>query len=264
MKFRSPIDITRSVIFALVLREMRTRFGQRRMGAFWMIAEPLLHLIMFTVLMGILRNRADFHDIPYPVFLLVAVAPFILFRGICLLVMEGVNANRALFAYKQIMPLDTFIARALMQFCITSSVYILVTAGFAWYGFDMRISQPLEWMLTLAAGIAFSFGLGVILAIVTNAAPDVRNIIRMLFLPLYFISGVVYPPSHMSPAIIPYLTWNPYLHIIELLRTFVFPHYEPIPQTSPAYVFACTLAALFIGLGLYRVRKLKLLAITGV
>ena len=126
---RSPFQITRAVIFALLLREMRTRFGQRRMGAFWMLAEPIIQLIVMTVLMGAIRGRGPVQGIPFPVFLLTGIAPFVMYRGIATLIMEGLSANRGLFAYKQLTPMDTFVARTIMQCCLASISYMFVMAA---------------------------------------------------------------------------------------------------------------------------------------
>lgn len=263
VQFRSPLQINRAVVFALVLREMRTRFSQRRMGAFWMVAEPVVHLFMFTVIMGTLRGHGPVQGLPYPVFLLSGIGPFILYRTVAQLIMEGVSANRGLFAYKQITPLDTFIARTLMQVCISSIAYLCIMAIFAWYGYDMSVAYPLEWMAMLSLGLAFSFGFGTLLAITVDVFPDSKSFIRLLFTPLYLLSGVVFPINALPDQWLPYILWNPFLHIIDLIRADVFPYHQIAEGVSTAYVCGATLVTLSAAMGLYRIRRVKLLAIKG-
>lgn len=38
---RSSLAITKAVLFALILREMRSRFGMKRFGVFWVFLNPL-------------------------------------------------------------------------------------------------------------------------------------------------------------------------------------------------------------------------------
>lgn len=261
---RSPFQITRAVIFALLLREMRTRFGQRRMGAFWMLAEPVIQLIVMSVVMGIVRGRGPIQGIPFPVYLLTGIATFVMFRGIAMLIMEGLSANRGLFAYKQVTPMDTFVARTVMQCSLASISYVLVMAVFAWYGFDMSIHRPLEWLGLLLIGVLLAFGMGLVLAVVADALPEIRTFVRFFFLVLYFSSGAMVPVTSFPPYVLPYLEWNPFLHLTELIRQAVFPFYRVLDITSFPYVAACAGVLLFGGLGLFRVRKLKMLAIKGI
>ena len=46
MQKRRPFKILRSVLFALVIREVRGKFGANRLGAFWFVFEPLAHIIV--------------------------------------------------------------------------------------------------------------------------------------------------------------------------------------------------------------------------
>jgi hypothetical protein len=37
---RSPLAVQRAVLFALIVRELRTRFGRYRLGYLWVVLEP--------------------------------------------------------------------------------------------------------------------------------------------------------------------------------------------------------------------------------
>jgi len=259
LKPRSPLQIKKSVIFALVLREARSRFGDRRMGATWTLIEPICHLLILSVLFGLLRGRTV-AGIDFPVFVLVGLAPFLLFRNTALRLMNSPKENRALFSYKQIKPLDTYIARVLVEFSISATVYAILVFGFAWFGFDMAIKSPIEWMLTVLLGVIFSFGLGMLLSLIAHAMPSSTLFIRMMFFPLYFMSGVLIPASYLPHAMLPLLLLNPFLHLMELIRAEIFPHYVPVDGISVIYVIAFTLVLLFVSLGTYRVRRLHLIS----
>ncbi|QXH74844.1 ABC transporter permease [Pseudomonas atacamensis] len=256
---RTSLKINKSVIFALALREARSRFGDRRMGASWTLIEPICHLLIISSLVTVLRGRT-IAGIDFEVFVLVGLAPFLLFRNTILRLMNSPKENRSLFAYKQIKPLDTYIARVLVEFSISASVYAILVFGFAWCGFDMSIKSPIAWMLIILLGVLFSFGLGILLSLIAHAMPGSRLFIRMMFFPLYFISGVLIPVSYLPHAMLPLLLLNPFLHLLELIRAQIFPHYVLIDGVSLNYLIAFTLVLLFVSLGTYRVRRLHLIS----
>ena len=259
MKPRSPLQIKKSVIFALVLREARARIGASRLGAVWMLLEPICHLLIFSLLFSLIRGKSV-AGIDFPVFVLVGMAPFLLFRNTALRLMDSPKENRSLFAYKQIKPLDTYIARALVEFSISATVYAILVFGFAWYGFDMSVKAPIQWVLTILLGLLFAFGLGVLLSLIAHAIPGSKLFIRMMFFPLYFISGVLIPAAYLPHAMLPLLLLNPFLHLLELIRAEIFPFYMPVDGVSLHYVIAFSLVLLFVSLGTYRVRRLHLIS----
>ena len=229
-----------------------------------MLAEPVVQLIVMTVVMGLIRGRHPTQGIPFPVFLLTGIAPFVMFRGIATLIMEGLAANRGLFAYKQLMPLDTFVARTIMQCSLSSISYALVMVAFAWWGFDMTIHRPLEWLGLLIIGVALAFGLGMVLAVLVDALPEIKTFVRFFFLVLYFSSGAIFPVTRFPAYALPYLQWNPFLHATELIRHSVFPFYKTLDLVSFPYFVGCAGAFLCVGLGLFRIRSRRMLAIKGI
>lgn len=229
------------------------------MGAVWLLLEPICHLLLFTLLFSQLRGRSV-SGVEYPVFILVGMAPFLLYRNTALRLMDSLRENRSLFGYKQIKPLDTYVARVIVETCIAVTVYAILVFGFAWFGFDMSIHSPLQWAATLLLGLLFALGLGMLLALITHALPSLKIVIRMAFFPLYFISGVLIPAAYLPQAMMPILLLNPFLHILELIRAEVLPHYSPVDGVSVSYVLTFAIILLFLSLGAYRARRMHLIS----
>lgn len=258
---RSSIAITFAVVFALVLREMQTRFGARRMGAFWMLFEPIAHIAFMMFVVTVIRGR-HVPGMEYPVYLLTGIVPFFLMRNIALKMMEAVNANKSLFVYPNIKPFDTFIARTIVEFALSACVYVLLLIIMGtWFDFDVTTHKPLQWLAALFTGIAFSFGLGLILCVVGEALPNSKTFMRLAFMLLYVLSGVILPLWRLPPQILPWLLWNPYAHIIDNLRSSFFEHYPQTHGINFHYPIAASLVVLFLGMALYRLRQRELLAI---
>lgn len=261
MEKRTPFRITQAVIFALVLREAKGRFSVNRLGAFWVIFEPLIHVLAVMFILTIVRGR-HLPGMEFPVFLISGVVPFLLFKNIALRGMEAVNANRGLFSYRQIKPFDAIIARAIVEFSLMISVYGIVLFGLGfWGGFDVAIHEPLHWIGIFLIGLGFSIGLALIFCVIAEAMPESRTFIRLLFMPMYIISGVIMPIWVFPPKLLNWVTWNPFLHIIDLLREAQFQHYPDTPQISFSFAIGISIATMFVGMFLYRVRRLKLVAL---
>lgn len=65
-------------------------------------------------------------DISFPVFLLNGLIPFFIFSSISNRSVGAIEANQGLFNYRPVKPIDTIIARALLETLIYVTVYILL------------------------------------------------------------------------------------------------------------------------------------------
>lgn len=259
---RSSLTIVRAVLFALVLREVRGRFGINRLGAFWFIFEPIAHISVLLIVFSVIRGARINYGPDLLVFLVAGIVPFLLFKNIALKGMEAVSANKALFAYRQIKPVDTVLARAISETALMLCVYLLIVffLGF-WGGHDVLISRPLLFISMLLLGVLLSLGLALVFCVVGEAIPEVKNLIKLAYMPLYFMTGVIMPLWVVPPAFRDYLMWNPYVHIIDGIREATFTYYPKVPGIDFSYAAKTTLCVLFAGVVLYRIRRQHLLAI---
>ncbi len=259
MKYRTPISVQKSVVFALVIRELKTRFGGRWIGAFWTLVEPLSHVLIYVFLFGTWR-AAKLPNIDYPVFLATGLLPFFLLRTLALRLTDAINSNRGLFSYRPVKPFDTFIARAFLE-VVLSVVVLLITFGLLafWGNHNVLPHRPLEWMGSFALIITFGFGLGVTFSVACHALPRLRVALSLVFFPLYFLSAIMMPIQALPSVVHPYLLWNPLLHLFEVSRSFFFTQYSLVEGITLAYPAALALVFFALGLSLYRVRRLALL-----
>lgn len=261
MAKRSSLTVFRAVLMALALREMRGRLNARRMGFFWFVFEPMSTiLVMFGE--RIVLKGTEVSGLEYPVFLFTGVTPYILFKNIALQGMSAVDANRNLFAYRQIKPLDCVIARTLVECILMAAVYagIAFVLGFI-FEYDMSIAHPLQWIVTLFLGVVFSFCLGVIYCIGMEAMPNIKTFIHLMYMPLYFLSGILYPTWMLPDGVRKLMSWNPYFQIIEQLRLGVFANYPAPPGVGIGGICLFCLVALFLALALYQARRNRLVAL---
>jgi capsular polysaccharide transport system permease protein len=251
---RSSLQIQRDVIYALLLRELSSRFGRSRGGFVWVLVEPIAHLLVPILIFGFIRQRL-MPGVEYPVFLVYGFLPFLLFKTICLQIVDGTNAGQVL-AYRQVLLMDVFIAKALAHCVIQALVFMIVITGLLMLGYDVLPPRPVELGGALVLATALAFGLGLLFAAIASLIPDARAMIHILFLPLYFISGILFPVTRFPDEWVRWMAINPVLHLVELSRVTGIEKYEPMRYLSLEYPIALALIATVIGLMLYRLRIL--------
>ena len=260
MTKRSPWQIQQAVLFALFIRELKTRVGGRWLGGFWLLLEPLVHVTLLMMLVTLLR-RITAPGIEVPVFLVTGLMPFFIFKDLSVRLMDAIDANRGLFNYRQVKPIDALATRALLEVTLRSVVYALVLAALGWFGFHVIPARPLELIGVSAVLVMLGASFGLLFAVATDEFPKARVFIRMLFgMPLYLASGVIFSVHRLPPDVQVWLQWNPVLHLIELSRASFFPSYRAMQGVSLHYPAGLAVALAFFGMALYRVRRDQLMS----
>ncbi|MBN8488004.1 MAG: ABC transporter permease [Burkholderiales bacterium] len=253
---RSPYRVQVDVLYALFLREVSARFGRSRVGLLWTLIEPLAQVIAPVLIFGFILDRVV-TGYEYPVYLIYGLLPYYLFRTICVQTMEGVNASRGLLSYRPIHLIDMLFTKAIFTIALDLFLFLIIGIGLAVLGFDVVPARPVEWLFSLLGVCLFALGLGMMLAALVSFMPDARAIVRVLFMPLYLVSGVVLPVSRFPSWVVDWLALNPLMHWLEVSRQFGLPHYRAMPQLSGAMVFFSMAVPLLLGLALYRLRRLS-------
>lgn len=250
---RSGLEVQQAAVKALFLREIKTRFGKYRLGYLWAILEPTAHLLVLLAIFGYIKNRTML-DISFPVFLLNGLIPYFIFSHIATRSIGAIEANQGLFNYRPVKPIDTIIARTLLETLIYVGVYIILMAIVGLLGENFAFNHIITLVFTWVLLVAFSFGVGLVFMVLGNTFPETEKFLPIIIKPLYFVSCVMFPLHSIPKNYWPYLLWNPIVHAIELSRESVVASYTS-GDVSLAYLALCALFALFIGLLMYRISE---------
>ncbi|CNF04321.1 ABC transporter permease [Yersinia bercovieri] len=250
---RSGLEVQKAAVKALFLREIKTRFGKYRLGYLWAALEPMAHLLILLTIFGFIMHRT-MPDISFPVFLINGIIPYFVFSNITNRSIGAIEANQGLFNYRPVKPIDTIIARAILEALIYAVVYVLLMVIVALAGEEFEVVKLTSLVLVWVLLVIFSCGVGLIFMVVGKTFPETEKFLPILIKPLYFISCIMFPLHSIPKEYWPYLLWNPIVHVVELCRAAVVPGYVS-EGVSLNYLAFCALVTLFVGLALYRNRE---------
>lgn len=190
MHKRTPWQIQKAVINALYLREMKTRFGSQKLGYLWAVLEPAAIIIAIWAMFGLHLRGGGSED--YPMFLMTGMLSFQLFSKISNSSMNAFQANKGLFNYRQVKPIDTLFTRVIVECLVYGIVFVLFMIIGGQLGFQGYAHDPFNLLLTFVGLIAFSFFFGLTGAVLAMFSETFPKIIGLINRPLFFASGIFF------------------------------------------------------------------------
>lgn len=248
---RTSWQVTRSVWHAMFMREALARTTGDRFAWFWMLAEPVAFVVIMVLvreLIGRLRLVVGAEWIPWLVLGLVA---FFLFREGVLRSLGSVEANRGLFAYRQVKSVDPVLVRNILEGLLKTLVLLMLIAGVALLGYDILPFDPLGAMLVWMSIWLLGLGGGLVISVAGSLVPELGRVVRMMMLPMFLLSGVIIPLQALPYQVQQYLLYNPVAHGLESLRLSFFEHYKPLQGVDMTYLWFWALAMIALGLALH-------------
>jgi len=140
----------RELLFFLTWRDVKVRYKQTALGAAWAVLQPLLTMMLFSVVFGYFAGLPS-EGIPYPVFTLTALLPWQLFayaltQSSTSLVNDK-NLITKIYFPRLVIPLSSVLS-ALLDFAITLLLLIAMM---------LIYRLPITWrLLTLPLFVGFA------------------------------------------------------------------------------------------------------------
>ena len=248
---RSSLNIMLSVWKALFLREALGRLFSARAAWFWQLANPVFHVayLLFIFTMGRIHSVGGFDT---ALWIVAGLQAFFMFDRTATQVGHAISANQALFAYRQVKPVDTTLVRALLEGLLVLVVTVILLVGLAMFGHPVLPADPLAVIEAFFGLWLLGIGLGLITSVAAHLIPELDRIVNLIMMPMYLISGVMFPLSAIPSPYREWLLLNPVSHGLEAARLGFAPYYHAVPELSIAYLYACAVVMIFVGLALHR------------
>ncbi len=238
------------VLFALMVREMGTRFGRSTGGYLWAVAEPLGGILLLSVAFS-LALRSPPLGTSFILFYASGMMPFTMFNSLSRGVGGAIGSNRGLLTYPVVGTLDAVLATAALNFLTVGVVATLLFTGIV-VALGLHVNLALG-LVAEAFGLAALLGLGVgtLNCVLFGFFPTWKNVWSVLTRPLFIISGIFFTYESVPANFQHVLWWNPLVHVIGLARAGFYGSYDPQFVSYP-YVLGIGLGTFVVGAYLLR------------
>jgi len=212
----------RELLYFLVWRDVKVRYKQTALGVAWVVLQPLIMMLIFSVLFGKLGGIPS-EGIPYPLFAYAGLLPWTFFSGAVTLssnsVVNSANLITKIYFPRLIVPIAA-VGATLVDLAISS---VVLAALMVYYRQVPTVSVLLIPVLLLLL-IMVALGLGILMSALNVKYRDVRIAIPFLIQVLFFASPVIYPLSLVPEKLRWAMALNPMAGIIEGFRAALYGH----------------------------------------
>jgi lipopolysaccharide transport system permease protein len=183
----------RELLYFFVWRDVKIRYKQTAIGVLWVVLQPVLTMLVFTLFFGRLAKLPS-QGLPYPVFYFAALVPWTYFAYALQMTTNVVVDNQRLITKvyfpRLILPISAALS-GLVDFAIGFVVLAIFTVV---YG--IRPTLAALWLPALLALAVFTaLGVGLWLSALNALYRDVRYVMPFLVQFWMFASPVAYPST---------------------------------------------------------------------
>lgn len=242
----------RELFAVLAWRDIAVRYKQTVIGIAWAVVRPLLTMIVFTVVFGVVAKLPSESGVPYPLLVFCGMLPWFLFATILSDASNSLISNSNLISKvyfpRMIVPCATAVV-AIVDFAIN---LVILAALMAWYGF-----MP-NWRIVflpafVALAVLASIGPALLLTALNVKYRDFRFII-----PFIVQFGLYVSPVGFSSNLVP-AEWrllyslNPVVGVVDGFRWCILG--GDVQLYWPGFIASLAVVAAFLWLGISYFRR---------
>ncbi|RJQ43029.1 MAG: ABC transporter permease [Gaiellales bacterium] len=238
----------RELLRTLVSKDIRSRYKGSILGFAWNFAIPLLQLLVFWILFGIIVRVDPPGDYPFALFLFTGLLPWNFLANSMtsgsMSIVGNANLVKKIYFPLQVLPLTS----VLSQFI--SLLLGMIVLGVVVLAFGVGLSQ---WLLLLlpvfVVQLVFTAGLAYLFACTNVFYRDVEHILGIVVMAWMYVTPILYPISYVLGK----AAWadtaihlNPMTGIITAYQAVILDHRAP---DWPWFGYSAAVAAALFVIG---------------
>ncbi len=230
----------------LIARDIKTKYRRSLLGVLWTILNPLLMMIVLSV---VFSNLFRFDIEYFPVYLLSGQLIFNFFSESTTNAMSAIIANgpliRKIYVPKYMFVLSRIFSSTINLLASFTALICVILVMRVRLHFTVLLS-----VIPLFLIVLFSLGTGLILAAVTVKFRDVMHLYSVFTTALMYLTPVIYPMSILPSWLEKIVLLNPITNILIMFRDFMI--YGTFPSVFSVIVgFGEVVIILFLGVWLF-------------
>lgn len=214
----------REMMYNLVRKDLRTRYKGSFLGFLWTFVNPLLQLVIYTIVFStIMRVNVD----KFYIYLFVALIPWIFFttslQGGATSIVSNKDLIKKVYFPRLIIPISVVNAafmNMIFSMVIVFAALIISGIGVSRYVIVLPVIMILEYLLAL--GLAFIF------SALNVYFRDLEHILGIIIMGWFYLTPIVYTTDMIPEQYIGLFYLNPMTHIVRAYRDILY--YKQMPQ----------------------------------
>ena len=221
----------RELLKTNVKKEIRGRYKNSILGVMWSFLNPLLQLLVYSVIFGALLTGGDsaedkYYQATYYIYVCVALIPWTYFTSAITQAAFTVIGNgdiiKKVYFPREILPISVVTSGA-VNFMISTIIILLFVifsqVGLSWYILLYPFILLIQYILLL--GIAF------IVSSITVYFRDLEHIIGIVLMAAFYGTPIVYKLEQLPQQLQIIMQLNPMTHLINAYRDIFYYHQMP-------------------------------------
>lgn len=244
MDILKKITSYKDLFWQLTLREIKARYKQSILGYAWAILVPLINLLVLSIVFSNLF-KIPTGDIPYPIFLFVALVPWTFFTNSISAATGSILSNSPLITKiklpREVLPISAISSKMIDLLLTTVVLFVFLLI----YGIKLQPSLlfiPLIFFTQLMLLVGISF----ILSATNVFFRDVENVLGIFLTIWMYLTPVIYSPQLIPENLKIFFFLNPMTGIINAYRDTIL-YGNPIQWIHFSYSFIISLSILILG-----------------
>lgn len=242
----------------LVKKNIKLRYRRSYLGILWTLIEPLLTMIVLSVVFGELLGRdgtdAAFEGVPFPVYVLTGRLLYSFFSSATNSAMKSIRSNsgmiKKVYVPKYIYPFSGILANFVI-FVISLIVLLGVMIFFLSTG---AYKAPMNWhmlmsVIPLLNLFVLSLGVGLILATLCVFFRDIEYLWSVMLMLIMYCSAIFYFVDSMSVDKQRLIKLNPLFGVINNFRRSFFG--QPFDMNLLIYTSVFAVGTLLVGMAVF-------------
>ena len=209
------------VIYALLMREVLTRYGRHNIGFLWLFVEPMLFTTGVTILWSLFKANHG-SSLPIVAFALTGYSSVLLWRNMPNRCIGAIEPNLALMYHRNVRPIDIFAARLLLEAGGATMSFITLSLFYIYIGW---LEPPAD-VLTVVEGWLLIAWFGASLAMFLGALGEKTELVERFWHPVSYLmfplSGAAFMVDALPHAAQKYILYVPMVNGVELIRKGYF------------------------------------------
>lgn len=241
----------RDLLYFLTWRDIKVRYKQTVLGVAWIVLQPLVSIVVFTVIFGNFAKMPS-DNIPYPIFVFIGLFFWNFFSNTLSSSSGGLISNedilKKVYFPKILAPLSSTLAHV-----IDLLPTLLILVGFlVYYQVMPSLLMLLMLPVLLLLIMIFALGIGFFLAPINAKFRDIRFILPFFIQLMMFATPVIYPSSLFGGTSWWIRIFNPVAEAIEVSRSGFF---GTRPMDWPVFLASAVFTCVVFFIGFIAFRK---------